>query len=52
MNAALSGNPDTVSILLEHGADINTKDKYGKLHTIIVTISIHPTICIHSSLCI
>ena len=51
MNAALYGNPDTVSILLEHGADIN-KDKYGKLQTIIATISIYPTICMHLSLCI
>ena len=27
------GTPDTVRILLEHGADINTKDKSGKLNT-------------------
>ncbi len=26
-----------VKILLEHGADVNTKDEYGKLNTIIVT---------------
>ena len=35
------GTPDTVRILLEHGADINAKDKSGKLHTINVTISIY-----------
>ena len=28
-NAAESRNTDTVKILLEHGADINTKDNYG-----------------------
>ena len=32
MNAAESGNTDTVRILLEHGADVNAKDVYGKLH--------------------
>ena len=52
IKAALSGNPDTVKILLEHGADVKTKNKYGKLHTIIVTISVHPTICMHLSMCI
>ena len=29
MNAARSGNTDTVKILLEHGAEVNTKDKDG-----------------------
>ena len=29
-------NLDTVRILLEHGADVNTKDKDGKLHTSII----------------
>ena len=44
MGAAQYGTPDTVMILLEHGADINTKDKSGKLHTIIVTLSFYPLV--------
>ena len=44
-------NTDTIEILLEHGADVNAKDEQGKLHTIIVTMSIYPSICIHSFLC-
>ena len=32
MWAAKEGNTDTVRILLEHGADINTKDNSGKLN--------------------
>ena len=44
MLAAMRGNPDKVRILLEHGAEVNTKDKYGKLHTIIVTIFIYPSV--------
>ena len=31
MYAAMSGNTDKVRILLEHGADVNAKDVYGKL---------------------
>ena len=31
----------TVKILLEHGADVNTKDELGKLHTIVVTFFIY-----------
>ena len=31
MYAAMFGNTDTVRILLEHGADVNAKDVYGKL---------------------
>ena len=44
MSAAQYGTPDSVRILLEHGADINTKDKSGKLHTIIVLLSIYLSI--------
>ena len=33
--ARLRGYTDIVRILLEHGADINTKDKNGKLHKLI-----------------
>ena len=33
----------TVRILLEHGADVNTKDGDGELHTIIVTIVFYPS---------
>ena len=29
MYAAENGNTDTVKILLEHGAEVNTKDKDG-----------------------
>ena len=29
MYAAENGNTDTVKILLEHGADVNTKDNSG-----------------------
>ena len=53
MLAAMRGRTETVKILLEHGAAVNTKDKDGKLHTIIVTISIHLSvyifICVYSS---
>ena len=35
MWAAKEGNTDTVRILLEHGAGINTKDNDGKLHKFI-----------------
>ena len=31
MYAAKRGNTDTVKILLEHGADVNNKDKDGQL---------------------
>ena len=41
MYAAKSGNTDTVRILLEHGADINTKDNNGKLHKFISVYIIH-----------
>ena len=32
MMAAESGNTDTLRIILEYGADVNTQDVYGKLH--------------------
>ena len=35
MLAAKRGITDTVRILLEHGADVNTEDKSGMLYTII-----------------
>ena len=41
----------TVKILLEHGADVNAKDEHGKLHTIIFTISIHPSIYLDTFIC-
>ena len=44
MRAAEQGNTDIVRILLEYGADINTKSDSGELHTIIVTISISPSV--------
>ena len=44
MKAVEVGNTDLVRILLEYGADINTKSDSGELHTIIVTISISPSI--------
>ncbi len=34
MTAALYGNTETEKILLEHRADVNTKNQEGKLHTI------------------
>ncbi len=35
MNAAAAYcNTETVKILLEYGADVNTKNQEGKLHTI------------------
>ena len=36
----------SVRILLEHGADVNTKDGDGELHTIIITIVFYTSICI------
>ncbi len=33
--ADYDGTPDTIRILLEHGADVNTKDNDGKLHKLI-----------------
>ena len=46
MYAAQKGYPDTVRILLEHGAEI-----CGELHTVIFFqyLSIHLYICIHLS---
>ena len=41
MYAAKSGNTDKVRILLEHGADINTKDNNGKLYKFISVYMIH-----------
>ena len=38
MQAAKYGNTETVKILLEHGADVNSKDEEGELYTIIVKI--------------
>ena len=52
MLAAESGNTDAVGILLEHGANVNAKNEQGKLHTIIVPMSIYPSICIHLFMCI
>ena len=43
-----AGFSSTVKILLEHGADTNAKDEQGKLHAIIFTISIHPSIYLYS----
>ena len=46
------GLPDTVRILLEHGADVNTKDVEGELHSIIVKLSYimynHPSIQLYT----
>ncbi len=32
MYAAKRGLPDTVRILLDHGADVNTQNSWGELH--------------------
>ena len=40
----ITDNTDAMRILLEHGADVNAKDNQGKLHAIIVTISIYPSV--------
>ena len=45
--AAEEGNTDRVRILLEHGADVNTKDERGKLHTLSQYLSNHPSIYIY-----
>ena len=50
MKAAESGNTDTVRIILEHGADVNAKDVYGKLHILSQYLYIHKPIKL--SLCI
>ena len=42
--AAKSNNTDTVRILLEHGANVNTMHEVGKLHIIIAAISSYPSI--------
>ena len=52
MKAAEYDNTDTVRILLEHGADVNTKNNWGELHTIILTISIHPSINLYTFICV
>ena len=39
MRAAEQGRTDIVRILLEHGADVNTKSDLGELHSIVVTLS-------------
>ncbi len=38
MYAAESGQKDVVKILLEHGAAINAKSKYGQLLQIVITV--------------
>ena len=44
MKAASKDNTDMLKILLEHGADVNSRsDQYGELHTIIVTIVFYPS---------
>ena len=44
--------PDTVRILLEHGADVNNKGFEGELHSIIVKLSYimynHPSIQLYT----
>ena len=55
MYAAQHGSTDKVRILLEHGADVNTKSSRGELHftvTIILTISIHPSIYLYTFICV
>ena len=45
MLAAMNDHTDTVKILLENGADVNTKNAYGKLynfHKIDKFISLTP----------
>ena len=44
ITSLFSDNTDAMRILLEHGADVNAKDNQGKLHAIIVTISIYPSV--------
>ena len=44
IETTMRSRTEIVKILLEHGADVNTKDKDGKLHTIIVTIFIYPSV--------
>ena len=46
MYAAQNGYTEIVKILLEHGADISTKDVYGKSHRITSLINIF-TLFIH-----
>ena len=48
MRAAEQGCTDIVRILLEHGADINTKSDLGELHTITLSqyLPLHPSIYI------
>ena len=36
MWAAQYGTPDTVKILLEHGADVNTQNGWGELHKSLI----------------
>ena len=52
MYAAQQGSTDIVRILLEHGADVNTKSSRGESHTIILTISIHPSIYLYTFICV
>ena len=47
MYAAQKGYPDTVRILLEHGAEI-----CGEWHTIIFSISINPSIYLYTFICV
>ena len=48
MRAAERSRTDIVRILIEHGADINTKSDVGELHTITLSkyLSLHPSIYI------
>ena len=44
MYAAQYGETETVKILLEHGADINTKDDTGQIHILLDYIPIYVSI--------
>ena len=33
LRASVRGHHETVYILLKHGADVNAKDKVGRIHT-------------------
>ncbi len=40
--AAEYGNLDVVKLLLEHGATINAKNKWGKFYNSMMILSMHP----------
>ena len=43
--AAVAGSPDVAALLIEHGADLNKRDRDGKTALMIAVINNHQELC-------